>query len=47
MLDYAVKLTVTHSSVSAEDIKRPSVHAEFDDRDILDHCLRHLPLELK
>jgi uncharacterized peroxidase-related enzyme len=35
MLDYAVKLTVTPSSASEEDIKTLRAHG-FDDRDILD-----------
>jgi uncharacterized peroxidase-related enzyme len=35
MLDYAVKLTVTPSSASEEDIKTLRAHG-FDDRDMLD-----------
>ena len=35
MLDYAVKLTVTPSSVTAEDVLILRAHG-FDDRDILD-----------
>ena len=35
MLDYAVKLTVTPSSVGEEDVKTLRRHG-FDDRDILD-----------
>lgn len=35
MLDYAVKLTVTPSSVGREDVEELRRHG-FDDRDILD-----------
>ena len=35
MLDYAVKLSVTPSSVTAEDVLILRAHG-FDDRDILD-----------
>jgi len=35
MLDYAVKLTVSPSSVEEEDVKTLRAHG-FDDRDILD-----------
>jgi uncharacterized peroxidase-related enzyme len=35
MLDYAVKLTVSPSTASEEDVKKLRAHG-FDDRDILD-----------